>query len=97
MGRRWPFMARCVAGRRSTFATLQGYFLPASLLGLAGYAILGLGRPAVTRYFFISLPAVIMAIVIGRFLNRELRGDAFFRIVFLGLIVLGSILVRKDF
>jgi uncharacterized membrane protein YfcA len=37
-------------------ATLQGYFLPASLIGLAGYLMMGLWVPAVTHYYLISLP-----------------------------------------
>lgn len=76
-------------------ATLQGYFLPASLLGLIGYAIIGLWVPAVTRYFLLSLPGSLVAIVIGRFLNHRLRGDAFLRIVYAGLIVIGGILVAQ--
>jgi uncharacterized protein len=76
-------------------ATLQGYFLPASLLGLMGYAILGLWSAEVTRYFLLSLPAVVVAILLGRFLNRQLHGDAFFRIVFVCLIALGSILIAQ--
>ena len=76
-------------------ATLQGYFLPASLLGLVGYAAMGLWTADVTRYFLISLPAVLVAILIGRFLNHRLRGDAFFRLVFLGLVVLGGILIAQ--
>ena len=32
-------------------ATLQGYFLPASLVGMAGYWVAGLWVPAVTRYY----------------------------------------------
>jgi uncharacterized protein len=76
-------------------ATLQGYFLPASLIGLIGYACLGLWTVAVTHYFLISLPAVLIAIVLGRFLNHQLRGHMFFRIVFLGLIALGAILIAQ--
>jgi hypothetical protein len=74
-------------------ATLQGYFLPASLAGLIGYAAIGLWVPAVTHYFLLSLPGAILAILIGRFLNHRLRGDAFFRFVYAGLIVIGSILI----
>jgi hypothetical protein len=74
-------------------ATLQGYFLPASLAGLFGYALMGLWAPAVTRYFLLSLPGMLVAILIGRFLNHRLRGNAFFQFVYAGLIVIGSVLV----
>jgi uncharacterized membrane protein YfcA len=40
-------------------ATLQGYFLPASLLGMCGYWLAGLWVPAVTRYYLWSLPIVM--------------------------------------
>ena len=74
-------------------ATLQGYFLPASILGLIGYAAIGLWTAAVTRYLLLSLPAALGAILLGRSLNRRLRGDRFFRFVYLGLIVIGGVLV----
>jgi uncharacterized protein len=78
-------------------ATLQGYFLPASLVGLIGYAAIGLWVPAVTRYFLLSLPGAVVAIIIGRALNHRLRGDRFFRYVYAGLIVIGGILVAQAF
>jgi uncharacterized membrane protein YfcA len=76
-------------------ATLQGYFLPASLLGLIGYVAIGLWTPAVTKYLLVSVPAALVAIVIGRSLNRRLRGDRFFRYVYGGLIVIGGVLVAQ--
>ena len=74
-------------------ATLQGYFLPASLVGLIGYAWVGLWVSQVTRYFLISLPATLVAILIGRSLNHRLSGDSFLRYVYGGLIVIGGVLI----
>lgn len=74
-------------------ATLQGYFLPASLLGLAGYAAAGLWNTAITRYFLLSLPAVAVAILLGRAINHRLSGHGFFRFVYAGLIVIGCVLI----
>ncbi len=76
-------------------ATLQGYFLPASLIGLIGYARMGLWGRVVTRYFLLSLPGAIAAILIGRALNHRLRGDGFFRFVYAGLIVIGGVLLGQ--
>jgi hypothetical protein len=76
---------------------LQGYFLPASLAGLIGYAAAGLWVPAVTRYFLLSLPGALAAILIGRAINHRLRGDGFFQLVYAGLVVIGSILVAQAF
>jgi uncharacterized membrane protein YfcA len=78
-------------------ATLQGYFLPASLFGLIGYAAAGLWGAAVTRYFLFSLPVVIVAIAIGRVLNHHVRADRFFRYVYLGLIGIAAILAGQAF
>jgi uncharacterized protein len=78
-------------------ATLQGYFLPASLVGLIGYAWIGLWGAAVTRYFFFSLPGVVVAILIGRALNHRIRGHGFFRLVYVGLIAVGGILLVQSF
>ncbi|HEY6467357.1 MAG TPA: sulfite exporter TauE/SafE family protein [Candidatus Acidoferrales bacterium] len=76
-------------------ATLQGYFLPASLAGLIGYIFLGLLGRTVTRYFLLSLPAVAIAILLGRAINQRLKGRGFFRAVYIGLIVIGVILVAQ--
>ena len=76
-------------------ATLQGYFLPASLAGLIGYIFLGLLAATVTRLFLLSLPAVAIAILLGRAINRRLKGRGFFRLVYIGLIVIGAILIAQ--
>lgn len=74
-------------------ATLQAYFLPASILGLAGYWMAGLWVPAVTRYYLLSLPAVIPAIFLGRVINHRLSGEAFMRYVYLALGGIGALLL----
>jgi uncharacterized membrane protein YfcA len=74
-------------------ATLQGYFLPASILGMAGYWWRGLWVPAVTHYYLISLPTLIPAILLGRAINHRLHGDAFLKYVYLGLACIGAILL----
>lgn len=74
-------------------ATLQAYFLPVSLIGLAGYAVIGLWTAAVTQYFLWSLPGVVVATVSGRFINRRIQSDGFIRIVYGGLVVIGTVLV----
>ncbi len=76
-------------------ATLQGYFLVASLAGLIGYAILGIWTVTVTRYFFLSLPAIIIATLLGRAVNRRLKDHGFFRLVYVGLIAIGGLLVLE--
>ncbi len=74
-------------------ATLQGYFLPASVLGMAGYWWQGLWVPAVTHYYLITLPAALPAIFLGRVLNHRLRGESFFKYVYGGLGGIGAVLL----
>jgi uncharacterized membrane protein YfcA len=74
-------------------ATLQGYFLPASLIGMLGYWLAGLWVPAVTGYFFLSLPLAAAAILLGRVVNRRLKGRSFVLYVHVGLIVIGLALL----
>lgn len=74
-------------------ATLQGYFLPASVAGMTGYFFTGLWTPAVSRFYLLSLPAVIPAIFVGRMLNRRLHPRYFLRIVHVGLIGIGITLL----
>jgi uncharacterized membrane protein YfcA len=85
--RRWP--------AQHFRATLQGYFLPASIIGMAGYWMAGLWVPAVTRYYLVSLPATILGILLGRALNRRLGSDAFLRWVHSGLMLIGAALVAQ--
>lgn len=74
-------------------ATLQGYFLPASLLGMAGYWTAGLWTSAVNRYYLLSLPAALVAIFLGRAINRRLEAHRFLLYVHLGLIAIGAMLL----
>ena len=76
-------------------ATLQGYFLPASTVGMAGYWLAGLWTPPVTRYYLLSLPAVAVAIVAGRMLNQRMEPHRFFRVIHIGLIVVGAVLLSQ--
>jgi uncharacterized membrane protein YfcA len=77
-------------------ATLQGYFLPASVLGFCGYWWAGLWVPAVTRYYLLSLPVVAGAIVLGRAANRRLQGRQFHLYVHSGLLVVGLVLLWQS-
>ena len=76
-------------------ATLQAYFLPASLVGMGGYWFGGLWTPAVDRFYFISLPGVLVAIFLGRAINRRMRDRRFIWFVHAALTVIGAILLFK--
>lgn len=76
-------------------ATLQAYFLPASVMAIVGYALSGLWTKPVTHYFVVSLIAAIPATLLGGVINRRLRGDAFLRYVYIGLICIGVSLLLQ--
>jgi uncharacterized membrane protein YfcA len=76
-------------------ATLQGYFLPASLAGFCGYWLAGLWTPAVSRFYLLSLPLVVVATILGRVINARIGADRFVRYVHVGLIVIGAILFSQ--
>jgi len=83
--RRWP--------PEQFRATLQGYFLPASLVGLGGYWLAGLWVPSVTRYYIASLPLVLAATMLGRVINRRLVGRAFLVSVWILLVLIATLLL----
>jgi len=78
-------------------ATLQGYFLPASIIGMSGYWLAGLWVPGVTHYYLISLPVVLVAILLGRVVNQRLpNGEAFLKYVHIGLAATGAMLLIQS-
>jgi uncharacterized membrane protein YfcA len=74
-------------------ATLQGYFLPASIIGMASYWLAGLWVPSVTHYFLISLPLVLLGVFLGRIINHRLHGDNFLKYIYLCLAAIGVLLI----
>lgn len=76
-------------------ATMQGYFLPASLFGMFGYWIAGLWTARVNRLFLVSLPAVLLAIPLGRAINNRLNARRFLAVVHGGLLASGIGLVLQ--
>jgi uncharacterized protein len=74
-------------------ATLQGYFLPASIVGMVGYWLAGLWTSQVTHYFLLCLPVLWPAIWLGRWLNHRMHGDSFLRYVYAGLMGIAALLL----
>lgn len=77
-------------------ATLQGYFFPASIVGMGGFWLAGLWVPLVTHYYLISLPVVLPAIFFGRFLNHRLHGESFFNYIYIGLLAIGILFLIQS-
>lgn len=76
-------------------ATLQGYFLPGSALVVAGYWIAGLLSVVVIRYFLVSLPAVLAAILIGNGINRRLDAARFRLVLNVVLVIVAMMLLLQ--
>ena len=74
-------------------ATLQGYFLPASVIGMGGYWLAGLWTSAVTHYYLLSLPIALLGVFLGRVINNRLRGEVFFKYLYIGLAGIGALLL----
>jgi len=77
-------------------ATLQAYFLPASLAGVIGYGASGLLTTTVWRDLAWCAPGTLVALVIGRALNRRLDTHTFVRWVHAGLIAIALGLVAQS-
>lgn len=76
-------------------ATLQGYFLPASMAGMAGYAISGVWTSVVNRFYLLSLPGVLLGVFVGRAINRRLNARQFGLYVHVALIAIGVTLLAE--
>lgn len=74
-------------------ATLQGYFLPASIIGMGGYWLAGLWVHAVTHYYLVSLPVTLLAVFLGRVINHRLRGEVFLKYIYVALAGIGGLLL----
>lgn len=74
-------------------ATLQGYFLPASMLGLIGYGLAGFWTREVSFLSVYSLPAIASGIFIGRQLNRRIAPRRFTNYIYFILIFVAATLL----
>lgn len=74
-------------------ATLQGYFLPASIVVMFGYWMAGLWGASVTRYYLLTLPVVVIAIFAGRAANKRFQAKTFIICVHVGLVFVGAALL----
>lgn len=76
-------------------ATLQAYFLIASLVGAIGYATQGLINGQLARYLLLSLPAVACGFAVGRAIANRLRAEQFVGAVYVGLVLIGIVLLLE--
>jgi len=73
-------------------ATLQAYFLIASLVGATGYATQGLINGQLARYLLLALPSVAGGVAVGRAVANRMRSEQFVGAVYVGLVLIGIVL-----
>lgn len=78
-------------------ATLQAYFLPISLLTVAGYGFKNLLTVEVLSLSLWTLPVVLPTIFLGRYFNLKLKRERFVKYVYVGLILIGLVLLKDIF
>jgi uncharacterized membrane protein YfcA len=76
-------------------ATLQAYFLPAGVAGMGGYWLAGLWTPTVNHFYLASLPGVVLAVIAGRTINARLQPHRFNSYIYVGLTVIGAVLLLQ--
>jgi uncharacterized membrane protein YfcA len=83
--RRWP--------PEQFRATLQGYFVLATVMIWVGHGLSGLWTLWVVTLYLLSLPLVLLALVLGARLNRRLSAKRFDRLLCVILLGLGLLLL----
>ncbi|GGH82696.1 putative membrane protein YfcA [Pullulanibacillus pueri] len=75
--------------------TLQAHFLISGALIVMGQALGGLWTEDLFLLFGLSLPAIIIATLLGVFLHRRIPNEKFERYVFLLIVLLGFLLLMN--
>ena len=83
--RRWP--------PENFRATLQGYFFPSTLLIVASHGLAGLWTGDVFGFYLPAVPAVILAVVLGRFIGARIPPERFKRVLYIALTAFGVMLL----
>lgn len=74
-------------------ATLQGYFFPSTLLIVASHGLAGLWTGDVFGFYLPAVPAVALAVVLGRFIGARIAPDRFRRVLYAALLAFGLLLL----
>ena len=74
-------------------ATIQGFFLPSSILICASHGVGGLWTGRVFELFAWSLPVLLVGLFVGLRLGRRIPPQRFQRVLYGALVVLGALLL----
>jgi uncharacterized membrane protein YfcA len=78
-------------------ATIQAYFLPASLLGMIGYWVSGLWTKEVNVVFGSSLPSIALGIMAGNRFSKVADKGGFVRFLYGALILVALIILYQAY
>jgi uncharacterized protein len=73
-------------------ASLQGFFFVSSLLIVSGHALSGFWSRQILSAFFISLPAVVLAVFVGERIATKITQENFNRVIYIYLILMGILM-----
>jgi len=76
-------------------ATLQGFFLPAGVVIIAGHALAGLWTREALTFTLWSAPATVLGMVVSHFLSRWIPRERFKTVVHVLLLVCAALLAYK--
>lgn len=74
-------------------ASLQGFFFVSSLMIVAGHAVSGLWSGQIIKEFFISLPAVVLAVFVGEMIAKKITQENFNRVIYFFLVLMGILMI----
>lgn len=76
-------------------ATLQGYFLPGSLMVLFGYGMSGLLTKTIGTYYAVALIPILLAVFLGRCIHQRINAERFRSYIQIFLAIIGIILLTQ--
>ena len=77
-------------------ATLQGYFLPAGFLILAGHGLSGFWTSRVIQLYLFAFPVVMLGIFLGGAANKRMPRRRFAGVINAALVIMGLLLLARS-
>jgi uncharacterized membrane protein YfcA len=77
-------------------ATLQGFFLPITVIRLVGHGVAGMWTPEVIYLYVLAIPVVLVAFWAGNRVNHRVSPEKYQRFIYGSLVVLGVTLFLRS-
>jgi len=75
--------------------TIQGFFVTSGLLTVLVHAITGLTTSTVIRYYFVSIPMLILGTFLGSFYYKKIGEESYRRLILALLAALGVFMIYR--